>query len=115
MINPIVGFLLSTESNQRNSFIIKQGLRSTTSKLIDFQPPVPPKNDSGSKWSLKRRFGLGCNARQVSALARLPVHQSRVLRYTVVPDDHGTWLPLDSGLEVGAVGNVVVEEFQEVI
>lgn len=47
------------------------------------------------------------------ALAALPVHQGRVLRHPVVPDDNGALLPLDAGLEVGTVGQMVVQELEE--
>lgn len=43
----------------------------------------------------------------------LPVDQRRVLRDAVVPDDNGALLPLDAGLEVGAEGEVVVQEFEQ--
>lgn len=46
-------------------------------------------------------------------LAALPVDQGAVLRDSVVPDDDGARLPLDAGLEVSAVGKVVVEELEQ--
>lgn len=66
---------------------------------------------------LKRRFiwplGLGRDPRQVPPLAVLPVHQRRVLRHPVVPHDDGALLPLDSGLEVGALAQVLVQEGEQ--
>lgn len=63
--------------------------------------------------SLKRPFRLGRQSRQMSPLGILPVDQRRVLGNSVVPNDNGAFLPLDTGLEVGAVGEMVVEELEE--
>lgn len=46
-------------------------------------------------------------------LPALPIHQGRVLRHAVVPDDDGALLPLDAGLEIGAVREMVVQELEE--
>jgi hypothetical protein len=57
-----------------------------------------------SKWSLVRPLSLGRDAGKMPALTALPVNQSAVLRYSVVPENDGACLPPDTGLEVGAVG-----------
>lgn len=49
----------------------------------------------------------------MAALARLPVDDGRVLRDAVVPDDDSALLPLDAGLEVRPVRQVVVQEPEE--
>lgn len=36
-----------------------------------------------------------------------------MLSDSVIPDDNGAFFPLDAGLEVGAVGQVVVEELED--
>ena len=64
---------------------------------------------SQTAWPL----GLGRDPRQVPPLAVLPVHQRRVLRHPVVPHDDGALLPLDSGLEVGALAQVLVQEGEQ--
>lgn len=46
-------------------------------------------------------------------LSVLPVDERRVLGHSVVPDDHGALLPLDAHLEVGSVGQVVVQELKK--
>lgn len=46
-------------------------------------------------------------------LPALPVHQRRVLRHAVVPHDDGVLLPLHARVEVGAPGDVLVEEIQD--
>ena len=35
-----------------------------------------------------------------------------MLRHAVIPDDYGTLVPLDAGLEVSALGEVGVEEVE---
>lgn len=67
------------------------------------------------EWSLKWRLSLWRDAGQVAALAILPINESRVQSHAVIPDDNGLLGPLDAGLEVGAVGDVVVEELEEVV
>jgi hypothetical protein len=47
------------------------------------------------------------------SLARLPVDKGSVLNGSVVPDDDGLLLPLDAGVEVGAPGDVLVEEVED--
>lgn len=47
------------------------------------------------------------------ALTVRPVEDSRVLRDPVVPNHDGALLPLDACLEVGAVGQVVVQELEQ--
>jgi len=63
--------------------------------------------------SLIRPLRLGGDSGQMPALAVLPVDESRVLGDAVVPDDDSALLPLDADLEVGAVGEVVVQELED--
>lgn len=62
---------------------------------------------------LKRPLGLGRDACQVPPRTVVPVEQRRVLRDAVVPDDDGAGLPADADVEVGAEGDVVVEELEQ--
>jgi hypothetical protein len=48
----------------------------------------------------------------MSALPVLPVHEGTVLGDPVIPHDNGTLLPLDSGLEIGTIGEVVIQELE---
>lgn len=66
-----------------------------------------------SKRGLVWLLGLGCDASEMSPLAALPVDEGTVLCDPVVPDDDRAGLPPDAGLEVGAVREVVVEEFEQ--
>lgn len=65
-----------------------------------------------NKGSLVRDLRLRCNPRQMPALASLPVHNSAMLGNAVIPDNHGAFLPLDSGLKVGAICKVIIEELE---
>lgn len=65
------------------------------------------------EWRLVRSLSLRRDASQMSPLPVLPVNQGRVLRDPVVPDNDGAGLPLDAGLEIGAVREVIVEELEE--
>lgn len=49
----------------------------------------------------------------MAPLTILPVDEGRVLGHAVVPDDNGALLPLDTGLEVGSIGQMVVEELED--
>jgi len=49
----------------------------------------------------------------VPPLAGGPVDDGGVLRHAVVPDHDSALLPLDTNLEVGAPGEVVVEEVED--
>jgi hypothetical protein len=61
---------------------------------------------------LERPLSLRRDTRQMPPLPVLPIHQGRVLRHTIIPNDHRPLFPLDTGLEVGAEGQVVVEELE---
>lgn len=63
--------------------------------------------------SLVRDLSLRGDSGQVSALTVFPVDNGAVLGNTVVPNDNCALLPLDTSLEVGAQGNVVVEELKD--
>lgn len=58
-------------------------------------------------------LSLGRDAGEMPSLARLPVDEGSVLDGSVVPDDDGLFLPLDAGVEVGAPGDVLVEEVED--
>lgn len=47
------------------------------------------------------------------ALSVLPVNQRRVLSDSVIPHDHSPFGPLDAGLEVSAIGKMVVQELED--
>lgn len=64
------------------------------------------------KWRLVWGLCLGSEAGEVATLAVLPVDDGTVLRDAVVPDDDGAFLPLDAGLEVGAVREMVIQELE---
>lgn len=64
---------------------------------------------------LERPLSLGRNASQMPPLTALPIYQGRVLRHTVVPDNNGALLPLHAGLEISAVGEMVVQELEQSI
>lgn len=49
----------------------------------------------------------------MSSLTRLPVDNSSVQRNSVIPNHNGALSPLDSGVEVGAPGDVLVQEVQD--
>ena len=49
----------------------------------------------------------------MSASASVPVQKRRVGDHPVIPDDDGALGPAQAHLEVGAVGDVVVEEFEQ--
>lgn len=51
----------------------------------------------------------------MSTLAVLPVDNGTVLRDAVVPDDDGSFFPLDASLEVRAVRQVLVEEVEDCV
>lgn len=63
--------------------------------------------------SLVRDLSLGCDSGQVSALTVFPVNNGAVLGNAVVPNNNCALFPLDTGLEVSAQGNVVVEELKD--
>ena len=44
-----------------------------------------------------------------------PVEQSGVLRDTIVPDNNGTFLPLDADVEVDTPRYMLVEEFEQCV
>lgn len=64
---------------------------------------------------LKRSLRLRGDARNMPSLAVPPVYQSRVLRHTVVPHDHCALLPLNAHVEIGAIGDVVVKELEQIV
>lgn len=49
----------------------------------------------------------------MSPLPSLPINQGRVLSHSVVPHNDCALLPLDPGLEVSAVRQVVIQELQK--
>lgn len=49
----------------------------------------------------------------MSSLPVLPVQQCRVLRHAIVPYHDGAFLPLHPCVEVGACGDVVVQELED--
>lgn|SRR5690242_3539262 len=83
------------------------------SKYVSLFAAHSRSDPSALKGRLVRPLGLGRDARQVPPLAVLPVDDGAVLRHAVVPDDDGALLPLDAGLEVGAVRQVVVQELEQ--
>ena len=68
---------------------------------------------SSSEWSFVRPFCLGCNPGQMTPLAGFPIDQGRVLRESIIPYHDRPKRPFDSGMEVGAVGDVFVEELED--
>jgi hypothetical protein len=62
-----------------------------------------------------RPLGLRRDASEVPPLSALPVHQRRMTRLAVIPNNDRSFLPLDTRLEVGAVGDVVVQKFEQCI
>lgn len=65
------------------------------------------------KRSLEGSLGLRCDTGQVASLSRLPVDQSSVLSYTVVPNNDCVGLPLDTYVEVGTPAKMLVEEVED--
>lgn len=86
-------------------------------QTLSIPPPPAFHLNRPPSLTLERRLewplGLRGDAREVAALAVLPVNKRRVLGDAVVPDHDGALLPLDAHLEVGAVGEVVVQELEE--
>lgn len=64
------------------------------------------------EWRLVWPLCLGSNTGKVSPLAILPVNESAVLSDSVVPDDDGLILPLNTSLEVGTLRQMVVQELE---
>lgn len=67
---------------------------------------------SAFKRRLVRNLRLRRDSCKMAPLATLPVDQGAVLSNPVVPEDNGSGLPLHSDLEVGTVGQMVIEELQ---
>lgn len=67
------------------------------------------------EWSLERRLSLRSQSGDVAPLTVLPVKHSRVASHAVIPDDNSTRLPSDPGLKILREGDVVVQEFQQVV
>lgn len=63
--------------------------------------------------SFVRSLSLGCDSGKMPSLTRLPVHQGGVLDNSVIPDHDGTLSPLDTSVEVGSPGDVLVEEVED--
>lgn len=49
----------------------------------------------------------------MSTLTRLPVYQGCVLNESVIPDDDGALLPLDTNMEIGTPSDVLVQEIED--
>ena len=49
----------------------------------------------------------------MSALAAGPIDECRMLCHAVVPYYDGAGLPLDTGMEVGTEGDVVIQELEQ--
>lgn len=49
----------------------------------------------------------------MSSLTRLPVNKSSVQRNSVIPNHNSSLSPLDAGMEVGAPGDVLVQEVED--
>lgn len=64
---------------------------------------------------LKGTLGLRRDARQVAPRPVIPVHQCRVLSDAVVPHDDGAGLPLDTNVEVGAPGDVLIKKLEKAV
>ena len=62
---------------------------------------------------LVRPLSLRRDSGKMPSLATLPVHQRSVLHCSVVPGHDSTSSPLDSGVEVCAPGDVLVEEVED--
>lgn len=62
---------------------------------------------------LVRPLSLGRQSCEMATLARLPIDEGAVLSDSVVPDDDRLLIPLDAGLEVSAVREVIVEELED--
>lgn len=74
----------------------------------------PTKNTGRSSLErgLKRALSLRSNPGQMPPGAGAPIRKGRMLRYPVVPNDNGAFLPLHPRVEVGSEGEVVVQEFE---
>lgn len=69
---------------------------------IYFYTPCPP-------------FSTGLGGKLTTTRAILPINQRRVRGDAVVPDDDGVGLPLDTAVQVLAVGQMVVQELEQVV
>lgn len=65
--------------------------------------------------SLIRLLSLRSQPGNMSALAILPIKYGRVACNPVIPDNHGTSLPPNTGLQVLREGDVLEEEFKQVV
>ena len=65
--------------------------------------------------SLIRPFGLWSQPSQMPSLPILPVKDSCMHSHSVVPHHDCAWCPFDSALQVLAVCQMVIEEFEEVV
>lgn len=67
------------------------------------------------EWSLEWSFCLWCDSGKVATLPILPVNQSRVACYSVIPDNHSLLCPLYASLEIGTKADVVVKELEKIV
>jgi hypothetical protein len=64
---------------------------------------------------LNWRLSLWCDTSQMPSLSTLPVNESGVKSDSVVPYYHRLFRPFDASLEIGAIGNMVVQEFLDLL
>lgn len=77
--------------------------------------PIETSRPTSLKRRLIRPLSLRRQPRKMPPLPILPVKNSTMRRNTVVPHNDRTGRPLHAHLQIGAEGDVVVEEFEEVV